>query len=453
MKKLISFSLLVIILASCGNSDKGYLIGVQDRPDWYQPDPYGMLYIPMGSYNMGNSDQDVPYAQVSGSKTVSVQAFYIDESEITNNEYRQFVYWVRDSIAHRLLGETLEDHLISSNEETGEEYNPPFINWREEISWGDDRDEEQREILATMYLPEHERFYRRKEIDTRLLNYEYYYIDFKAAAAKDYSQGNVAAGGLGSNRPQGLKDRSVYIKKGVINIFPDTLSWVHDFTYSFNEPMTQSYFWHPAYDHYPVIGVTWSQARAFCIWRTQLLNSYLSGREEAFVNDFRLPTESEWEWSARGGLDLSPFPWGGPYIRNSNGCFMGNYKPLRGNYADDGGFHTLIVGHYAPNDYGLYDMAGNVSEWCSDAYDESAYNFAHDLNMHFSYEAKETDPPALKRKVIRGGSWKDVGYFMQVGTRTYEYQDTSKSYIGFRCTQTYLGRSKGDGPNSSNIYN
>lgn len=455
MKKLLLFLSAILflgVITGCDNSGKGYLIGVQDREDWYQPDPYGMLFIPMGSYNMGNSDQDVPYAQISGSKTVSVQAFYMDETEITNNEYRQFVYWVRDSIAHRKLGEQLEDHLITENEETGETYEPPYINWKADISWDDPRDEEQRDILNAMYLPEQERFYRRKEIDTRLLNFDYYYIDYKAAAAKDFSTGNTTAGSL-NNRPQGLKDRSVYIMKKTINVYPDTLAWVHDFTYSFNEPMTQMYFWHPAYDNYPVVGVSWVQARAFCIWRSQLLNSWLQGHEETFVNEFRLPTESEFEWAARGGLDLSPFPWGGPYIRNSNGCFLGNYKPLRGNYLDDGGFHTVVVGHYAPNDYGLYDMSGNVAEWTSNAFDESAYNFAHDLNMDYSYEAKETDPPTLKRKVIRGGSWKDVGYFMQVGTRSYEYQDTAKCYIGFRCVQTYLGRDKNDGPNASNVYN
>ncbi|NTW33387.1 MAG: SUMF1/EgtB/PvdO family nonheme iron enzyme [Bacteroidetes bacterium] len=452
MKKILLFLSVILLVSSCGSSDNGFLVGVQDRAIWYQPDPYGMLFIPAGSYNMGNSDQDVPYAQISGSKTVTLQAFYMDETEITNNEYREFVYWVMDSIAHRKLGETIEDHLISSNEETGETYDPPYINWKTKISWNDPKDEEQRDILATMYLPENERFYRRKQIDTRLLKYDYYYIDYKAAAAKDFTTG-VPDQGSYNNRPQGLKDRSVYINKKTISVYPDTLSWVHDFTYSFNEPMTQMYFWHPAYDNYPVVGVNWVQARAFCIWRTQKLNNWLSRNEESFVNDFRLPTESEWEWAARGGLDMSPYPWGGPYIRNSNGCFLGNYKPLRGNYTDDGGAQTLIVGHYAPNDYGLYDMAGNVSEWTSNAFDESAYNFAHDLNMDYTYEAKETDSPVLKRKVIRGGSWKDIGYFMQVGTRSYEYQDTAKCYIGFRCVQTYLGRDKGDGPNASNVYN
>ncbi|GIV40765.1 MAG: gliding motility lipoprotein GldK [Vicingaceae bacterium] len=428
MKKIIPISILSFGLFAC-SKDTGELIGVQGREPWYQPDPYGMLYIPMGSYNMGQSDQDVPYSLTAPQKTVSVQAFYIDQTEITNNEYRQFVYWVRDSIARRILGEEVseEDFLISEND-FGEEIDPPFINWYSKIRWDD---QEVREATEQMFYPESERFYRRREFDTRKLNYEYYWIDLKSAA-------------LRVNRPQGLKDRSVFIKKDVINVYPDTLAWIHDFTYSFNEPMTQNYFWHPAYDDYPVVGVSWKQARAFCIWRTQLLSSFLINMGSILVNDFRLPTESEWEWAARGGLDLSPYPWGGPYIRNSRGCFLGNFKPLRGNYIDDGGFHTVGAFSYNPNDYGLYCMAGNAAEWTSNAFDESAYNFAHDLNMDYQYDAKDEDPPALKRKVLRGGSWKDVAYYLQVGTRTYEYQDTAKCYIGFRCVMTFLGRDKAD---------
>src|SRR5260221_6984213 len=105
---------------------------------------------------------------------------------------------------------------------------------------------------------------------------------------------------------------------------------------------------------------------------------------------------------------------------------------MRGNYMDDGGVYTVKATSYWPNDYGLYCMAGNVSEWTSNAYDESAYSFTHDVSPDYEYEAKETDPPALKRKVIRGGSWKDVGYYLQTSTRSYEYQDSTKSYIGFR---------------------
>lgn len=419
MKKIIFLFVFAAFFVGCGDNGRGHLIGVQDREEWYQEDPYGMIYIPMGSYQMGPSDQDAPYAITAQAKTVSVQAFYMDVTEITNNEYRQFVNWVRDSIAHRLLG---EDHILEEGE-YGER-----INWEEKIEYDD---EQTMETLEEMYLPEHERFYRRREIDTRKLNFEYFWIDLREAARK-------------SNREQGMKDRSVFIKKDIINVYPDTLAWIHDFTYAFNEPMTNMYFWHPAYDEYPVVNVTWKQARAFCIWRTQLLNSFLQGNGETFVQDFRLPTESEWEYASRGGLDLSPYPWGGPYIRNSRGCFLGNYKPLRGNYVDDGGFHTVAATSYAPNEFGLYCMAGNAAEWTSNAFDESAYSFSHDLNPDYVYEAKESDPPALKRKVIRGGSWKDIGYYMQNGTRTYEYQDTAKSYIGFRCVMSFLGRDKKD---------
>ncbi len=419
MRDLILLFVAAVLISSCGGGNRGQLVGALDREKWYQADPYGMLFIPSGSYTMGPSDQDVPYALTAQSRTVSVHAFYMDETEITNNEYRQFVEWVRDSLAHRLLG---GDHIIDEGE-YGER-----INWRKRIKWDSD---ENIETLAELYLPESERFYRRKEFDTRKFNFEYYWIDLREAAQR-------------ANREQGKTDRSVFIKKDIINIYPDTLCWIHDYTYSFNDPMTTMYFWHPAYDDYPVVGVNWKQARAFCIWRTQLMNSYLQTNGETFVQDFRLPTESEWEYAARGGLDLSPYPWGGPYIRNSRGCFLGNFKPMRGNYMDDGGFYSVKVTSYWPNEYGLYCMAGNVAEWTRDAFEASSYNFTHDLNMDYEYEAKDTDAPSLKRKVIRGGSWKDIGYYLQAGTRSYEFQDTAKCYIGFRCVQNFLGRDKSD---------
>ncbi len=451
MRNIFFYVTMILLLASCRNAGNGELIGVQDRPRFYQPDPYGTIFIPLGSYTMGGGDQDIFYGNVYQSKTVSIESFYMDETEITNNEYRQFVYWVRDSIAHTKLGEGgIAEHLIDQDD-NGEPIDPPVINWKTDIEWDA---VENKEALEDMYLPEHERFYRRKEVDTRKLNYLYYWFDLQAAAQKDYSQPANSQNASLMNRPQGLKDRSVYIRKEIINVYPDTLCWIHDFSYSFNEPMTKSYFWHPVYDNYPVVGVSWKQAKAFCNWRTMQFNGFLESIGEPGINDFRLPNETEWEWAARGGAALSPYPWGGPYIRNSNGCFLGNYKPLRGNYIDDGGFHTVIVAHYAPNDFGLYDMAGNVSEWCADAFDESAYNFAHDLNMYYNYDAKDNELAVQKRKVIRGGSWKDIGFYLQVTARQYEYQDTCKSYVGFRCVQSYLGRKKGDSPKTeSNVYN
>ncbi|MFN3875499.1 MAG: gliding motility-associated lipoprotein, partial [Flavobacteriales bacterium] len=146
---------------------------------------------------------------------------------------------------------------------------------------------------ADMFLSESDRFYRRKEIYTRKLMFEYYWIDLKEAArkgtpsnwARDLDLGYTNTKGQ-NNAIRGHSDRSKFIIKEVINVYPDTLVWVHDFTYSFNEPMTENYFWHPAYDDYPVVGVTWVQATAFNVWRTQLLNSWLENNGEAFVNRF-----------------------------------------------------------------------------------------------------------------------------------------------------------------------
>ncbi len=438
MKRLIIlFSIVALYACSQGN---GELIGVQGREEWYQPTPFGMLFIPMGSYNMGPSDQDVPYALTAQTRTVSVQAFYMDEMEISNNEYRQFVYNIRDSIARKIMGEEIdEETYLNSVDEFDQDIDPPTINWYAKLKYNENQ--ETRDALEPMYYSPAERYRGRREIDPRKLNYTYYWIDYRRAARR--SSRDALNGEEGARHAFSI-DRSKFIMRDVINVYPDTLAWIHDFTYSYNEPMTRNYFWHPAYDDYPVVGVSWKQATAFCIWRTELLNEFLLEVGSTIVNPFRLPTESEWEYAARGGLNGSPYPWGGPYIRNSRGCFLGNFKPMRGNYIDDGGFHTVKINSYNPNDFGLYCMAGNVAEWTSNAFDESAYNFAHDLNPDYLYDAKDDDPEVLKRKVIRGGSWKDVGYYLQTGTRTYEYQDTAKCYIGFRCVMTYLGRGQDD---------
>jgi formylglycine-generating enzyme required for sulfatase activity len=136
---------------------------------------------------------------------------------------------------------------------------------------------------------------------------------------------------------------------------------------------------------------------------------------------------------------------------------LANFKPLRGNYGADGGMYPVRADSYFPNDYGLYNMAGNVAEWTINAWSEQSHVFTHDLNPDYRINideyandgkgnrtGKENSPITMKRKVIKGGSWKDVAYFIQNGSRTYEYQDTSKSYVGFRCIQTYIGRSNKD---------
>jgi sulfatase modifying factor 1 len=402
----VGVALFGVLFVGCGSSFDGQLRGVEDRPGWSGINPYGMVYIPSGTLHIGASDEDIFNSYIQRSRTISIPGFYMDDSEITNNEYRQFVYWVRDSIAHTLL-----DHFYVN--ELGEER----LDWEFDIDWQD-------EMLEPLFVPANMTVNKRKAYDVSLFNYEYRWIDWQRAA---------------HDRNATLND---LVNIETINIYPDTLVWIRDFAYSYNEPLTRNYFSHPAFDDYPVVGVNWKMAKAFSHWRTLLWDAFRP--DEPNSEDFRLPTEFEWEYAARGGRDLTPFPWGAYNLRNVKGCLMGNFKPGRGNYPEDGGMYTVNAYMYFPNDYGLYNMAGNVAEWTETAYFENAYSFIHDLSPDIKYDAQPDDPEAYKRKVVRGGSWKDIGYYLQTGTRAYEYQDTTKSYIGFRNVLTFLGRSIDD---------
>lgn len=441
MKKInLLFLAIIVLVTACGPGSNGELIGVQGRKKFFEPEPFEMAFIPAGNFLMGPSDQDAMFAMNSVSRSVTVEAFWMDQTEITNNKYRQFVYWVRDSILRTKLGDAqVPEYEFYRVDEEGNEIDPPIINWDERI----DMDVvEISDVVEEMYYPPEERFNGRKQTDVRKLNYVYFWVDYKQAAKARYDYENERYEGqvysLDGTASE-VQNRSSFIMQDEINVYPDTLAWIRDFTYSFNDPFASLYFWHPSYDDYPVVGVTWKQASAFSIWRTEFMNTSLRQEGMVDVHNYRLPLETEWEYAARGGFALQMYPWGGPYTRNYKGCFLANFKPLRGSYIDDGEVYTAAAASFEPNEYGLYDMAGNVAEWTSCAYHASAYVFTHDLNPNYEYNAKPDDPPILKRKTIRGGSWKDIGYFLQVSSRDYEYQDSAKCFIGFRNVRTYIG--------------
>jgi formylglycine-generating enzyme required for sulfatase activity len=446
MKKItLSALILTILLSGCGSSkNNGELTGVQGRKTFFEPEPFEMAFIPAGNFMMGPSDQDAVFAMNSISKSVTVEAFWMDQTEITNNKYRQFVYYVRDSIFRTKLGNAgIPDREYFMVDDEGNVIEPNVINWNEKI---DPEEETTRTIWEEMVYPPEERFSGKVQVDVRKLNYSYYWVDYQSAAKSTYKidyENNTGKYEGQITNPDGtrtdVKDRSSFIKHGIINIYPDTLCWIRDYTYSFNDPQASLYFWHPSFDDYPVVGVSWVQATAFSIWRTEYMNSALRKNDIADVQSYRLPLETEWEYASRGGLDLSMYPWGGPYTRNYKGCFLANFKPLRGNYIDDGNVYAGKVGSYEPNEFGLYDMAGNVAEWTCGAYHPSAYIFQHDLQPNYEYNATPQDPPIMKRKVIRGGSWKDIAYFLQTSARDYEYQDSAKSFVGFRNVRSYIG--------------
>jgi sulfatase modifying factor 1 len=455
MKKSFLYLIVAVILAGCAGGGGGELVGSYPREEWEQINPYGMNYIHFGSYTMGPSDQDVPYALNNKAKTVTIPAFYIDQTEISNNEYRQFVDYVRDSLMRDFLANADVDGYKLEDRDDGKDWET-FVNKGYVLNWEEPIDMENEDVFDNLftefYLQGPDKYYDRIAVDARKLKYRYWWIDYKSAAVKagkDEEGGEInSLNQLHSVRHH--SDRAQFIIEEQIPIYPDTLCWVADFTYGFNEPLTENYFWHPAFDDYPVVGVTWGQCQAFCAWRTQILNEFKFMNGETFVQRFRLPSEAEWEYASRGGLELSPYPWGGPYIRNNLGCPLANFKPMRGDYVEDNGCYTVPITSYSANDYGLWCMAGNVSEWTNTAFDESVYEFTHDMSPEYEYRAQVDDPPSMKRKVIRGGSWKDIGYFIQTGTRSYEYQDTAKSYIGFRCVMSYLGRGKNVTPEDFN---
>jgi gliding motility-associated lipoprotein GldK len=438
-----------------------------------------MTLIPSGSFLMGMSDDDMVQLQNAPISTVSVKAFYMDETEITNGEYRQFVNWVRDSVVRDALAkraifdlgdapsqEDLDmDNSINQfypkyeiQDDIPDDEKGGYVKYKEDNLIGIDFSDKNTFVLnynadliweredypdlayaqvmegefeegTGFFLPKEESYNAERTFNTKKIEYTYTTFDAEAA--------------IKSNS----ESRKNFFKEKTISVYPDTTAWIKDFLYSYNEPMHNDYFWHDAYSDYPVVGVSWEQAKAFAHWRTMYKNQYQRSKKKKNqrVASFRLPSEAEWEYAARGGLESATYPWGGPYTIDSKGCFLANFKPNRGDYASDNALYTVEAKSYWPNDYGLYNMSGNVSEWTESSYDKGSYNFDSGLNPNIS------DSTNL-RKVIRGGSWKDVAYFLRVSTRDYEYKDEKRSYLGFRTVQDYLGEDIGLNQNPNKIF-
>ena len=192
--------------------------------------------------------------------------------------------------------------------------------------------------------------------------------------------------------------------------------WTIEYPYSFNDPMVEHYFSHPAYDNYPVLAISRVAAKMYCDWLTMETNKKYG--KTKFVNDLRIPTEYEWAYAARGDLKDQPYPWGGPYLRNAKGEFLANYMPKAGDFKSDGAFHTAKVKSYPPNGYGLYEMSGNVAEMA----------------------INENNVP-----ITKGGSWTSVGAELQIdGPDRFEGEINPSTNIGFRPVITYLLNQKNE---------
>jgi gliding motility-associated lipoprotein GldK len=479
MKKVPLFFLAALTLIGCGKSNQGELVGVKQKK-FYPQKPHGMTLIPGGSYIMGSSDEDIIASNDNPTQTVTLRSFWMDETEITNAEYKQFVEWVQDSIIKNELtvlalnmAKIFEMKRFPNQDEFKEMVDAkPILKFLPEAYIKEDGDDDENEAyfndladqislqgysskVETFYIPY---FTTNKNSDTLFhhhlplndLEIDRESEEFKAIKPFIYlpekrwfnSEPKIDVKKLkyrfsSVNLDEAIKypeNPEKYTTYQAVSIYPDTTVWIKDFKYSYNEPMHNDYFSNVAYADFPVVGVSWHQARAFAHWRTKIRNDYLRSRKKrkSTTGKFRLPTESEWEYAARGGLESAIYPWGGPYLTDDRGCFMANFKPRRGDYAADMSLYTVEADSYEPNDYGLYNMSGNVSEWTTSTYTKDAYEYTASMNPNYS-NFKD------KQKVIRGGSWKDVAYYLRVATRDYEYADTAKSYIGFRLVRDELG--------------
>lgn len=459
-------SLVVSCAGVRGGGNGGEVTGVGGST-LAEPTPYGMVLIDRGSIAMGPAQDDSVAGIKADPKGISVDAFWMDETEITNSKYKQFVFWVRDSI----IRERLADPAYGGNEifkiEEDKEGNPikPYLNWNRPIPWRNPNEDEARAI---------ESVYRtnpitgQRELDPTQLNYRYEIYNHTAAAQRKnrldptrrvYNTDIAVSDEL----PVISKDTAYFSEDGeiiretvsrpltgdydflntyIVNIYPDTTAWINDFDNAYNEPYTRMYFSHAGYNDYPVVGVSWEQANAFANWRTDYLRRSL-GKEGVYIEPYRLPTEAEWEYAARAGNSASAYPWEETLPMDERGCFYANFKPMDGDFVRDGHVITSAVGTFKPNDFGLYDMAGNVSEWTSTAYTESVSKQTSDLNPEYRYDAAKEDPYRMKRKIVRGGSWKDVAQNIRSDLRTWEYQNEQRSYIGFRCVRSQIGFAKG----------
>ena len=472
MKRFIILLPIVTLLFSCGRpgigSMGGELTGVPVGKVWDEPTPYNMVLVNRGSITMGPGEIDSLWGIDIPTRGVSVDNFWMDETEITNSQYKQFVHWVRDSIIRERIADPryAGDDFYKITEDAYGDPVTPRLNWSIPIPWSRNTEEEEAAINS-LYVTHP--ITGQKMLDAAQLNFRYEWFDAAEAARRQQElnrvQGTTAtAGDQGgpAERVMITKDTAYvafdgrvvnetitrplstlydFVHTRIVNIYPDTTAWVNDFHNANNEVYMRNYFSHPAYAHHPVVNVNWEQATAFCEWRTMYLRRSIR-REGVIIEKYRLPTEAEWELAARNANSDSRYPWENGDDSAASDCYQANFNPGEGAYAADNHLIPARVRSFKPNQFGLYEMAGNVAEWTSTAYSGAGLELMNDLNPDYRYNAMADDPAILKRKVVKGGSWKDNATFIRSDMRDMELQQRGRSWIGFRCVRTQVSTGK-----------
>jgi len=432
----------------------------------------GLVLIEGGTYVMGRVEQDVMYEWNNTPRRVTVASFYMDETEISNLDYLEYLYWLERVFVPADLKVVYDNALPDENV------------WRDRLVYN----------------------------ETQV---EYY---FRYPAYRNYPVVGVSwlqAINYAAWRTDRVNEK-ILADEGFIEWNP--------------EPSPEGYFNTDAYLTYDTYEAE-SDRRLQYITTGEYRNVKME--DGILLPKYRLPTEAEWEYAAYGligntlnerVLERKVYPWNGHYTRTDDkkyyGDFVANTRRGRGDYMgiagnlNDAAYNTAPVKSYWPNDYGLYNMGGNVAEWVMDVYRQGSHDDVTELNPfrgnYFETKklledgtveerdsvgkvpmvpvsdfkndrrrnyrqadnknyldgdwasllesdawtgttpAESTDQMYRKNdmiysligdkaRVYKGGSWKDIQYWAAPGNRRYLDEDESTDYIGFRCAMARLG--------------
>ncbi len=452
--------------------------------------PPGMVYIPGGSVTIKYSQSS---SDTNSKKRVSLTSFYIDKTEVTNQQYRLFTEWVIDSIAVKCyLKDEKYFYPLPENNSTADASQKSIETVIADTTKHDSLNfiQKDKEVAAAAPAPVKDTTsFANRHINWSKVNHKEIFesndegirskiqpmLDAEGKIRQDlYVYTYYYARALGTNPKAKVGD----ITSQTLNIYPDERIWVRDLTNAQVDILVENYFSTPPFDDYPVVGVTWQQARAFAYWRSKASANYewIADYLKYYRLNYNLPSEAQWVYAAGGdmkkGQDNNNESTELPAIsdsvaathdstmhdstsvqmaqvdkpaeapvdkeysgidRDKDGKLLENFKQDEGRYNEDGGTFTLPVMSYSPNEFGIYNMVGNVAEWVLDAYSPSAFAFISDVNPVLLYDADSTEAEAMKRKVVRGGSFMSNARALSPYTRDEELQDKSHCYIGFRC--------------------
>jgi sulfatase modifying factor 1 len=364
----------------------------------------GLVYIEGGRTVLGSQEEDVTNNHDNMERTVTIASFYMDEAEVANIHWLEYLHFIRKDSSEEKYKAALPDTTV----------------WARDLSFNDP--------YVTYYL-RYPGFRYFPVVGVNWLQADSY-CAWRTAKVNE----NLAKGGSGS-KGGGLFGKKK--KKG------DTGTSAEG-------------------------GATANNAGALADGKGG--PSIENGNT---VPNYRLPTEAEWEYAAQALVGTQEvgnenqeekriYPWDGRSTRNpygkGQGQFLANFKRGRGDYAgiagslNDGAMITEYVYAYPPNDYGLYNMAGNVNEWVQDVYRPLSFQDVEDLNPFrrngVGDDSKNYDKKGYQSlvddhvRVYKGGSWRDVAYYLSPGTRRFMAEDSATSTIGFRCAMINAGANK-----------